>query len=141
MSVNICSVVVYDERQPVSSGLCDYYIFRSCDLTTLLFRFENMTASTMTFLVPGFIFFFVIQLAGAMEEISISQNSTLKNHTVSSWILYTYLKSADHRIWRLLYDFFNRSEKVCLFLFAVVFIENTRLHGVWRFLKTKWRSN
>jgi len=40
-----------------------------------------MTASTMTFLVPGFLFFFVIQLAGAMEEISISQNSTLKNHT------------------------------------------------------------
>ena len=48
------------------------------------FRFENMTASTMTFLVPGFLFFFVIQLAGAMEEISILQNSTLKNHTVSS---------------------------------------------------------
>ena len=65
------------------------FIFRSCDLTTLLFRFENMTASTMTFLVPGFLFFFVIQLAGAMEEISISQNSTLKNHTVSSLILNT----------------------------------------------------
>ena len=31
----------------------------------------------MTFLVPGFLFFFVIQLAGAMEEISISKNSSL----------------------------------------------------------------
>ena len=80
-----------------------YYVIHMCTYWYLLqfihsqimwfnnpfFRFENMTSSTMTFLVPGFLFFFVIQLAVAMEEISISQNSTLKNHTVSSLLLNT----------------------------------------------------
>ena len=65
--------------------LCNtWYVLTGTYYSLFIFRFENMTASTMTFLVPGFLFFFVIQLAGAMEEISILQNSTLKNHTVSS---------------------------------------------------------
>ena len=75
-----------------------------------------MTASTITFLVPGFLFFFVIQLAGAMEEISISQNSTLKNHTVSSLLLNTYFKNLTIAL-----RFFNRSEKV-LFVYLLLFL-------------------